>query len=86
MATVSEINTLADDAAAAIAAGDYATAVNKLRGAQVLLAAIPDQIQEQTELRWDRRAIEAAIATCQGAAAQAGGVVRRKYRYVRPTC
>lgn len=84
MATAAQVNTLADAASAAVEAGDFATGLAKLRAAQILLAAIPDQSQEQTELRYDRRAIEAAIATCQMASSTQTGIQYQKVRYVRP--
>ncbi len=45
MATVAEMNTLCDAAVTAIAAGDYATALNKMTAAAAILNIIPAQAE-----------------------------------------
>lgn len=60
--SVASINTRCAVAAAAIDAGDFATALSNLRSARVLMAALPDSSKGDTSLRWDRASIDRMIA------------------------
>lgn len=86
------INTLGDSAVTAIADGDYATALSLLRRAQVLLSIKPDSQGAGINLRWDRLAIDKAIAQCERAQASdvglgsAAGVMQyQKITYISPS-
>lgn len=83
--SVSTLNTYRDAAVAAIAGGDYATALGNLRAAQTLLATMPDARAAENSLNWDREAIARAITDCQRAIGAAAGIQRSKVTYSRPT-
>ena len=66
-------NAKAAEAVAAIEAGDYATALRKLRAAAALLHAHPDIRDGDQELKYDRRGLEAMIRDTQQAAGSTAG-------------
>lgn len=57
--TVAEINTAMNEAITAQEAGDYETALSKLRSVKMRLAAKPDIEFEREKMLWDREAIDA---------------------------
>jgi hypothetical protein len=59
--SVSDINTKCAAAAAAVEAGDYETALLKLRAARMLMAGLPDSQGADSGLRWDRTSIDKMI-------------------------
>ena len=70
------INTKVSEAIDAQEAGDFATALSKLRSAKMLLAAKPDTKFSDEELVWNRDSIDAAIAEIRRAAAAKSGFVQ----------
>lgn len=58
MATVDEIETLADACSTALAAGDYATAKLKWTQLSVMIGAKPDVTTPELSTRWDRATLD----------------------------
>jgi hypothetical protein len=89
--SVADINSKISEAVAAQEAGDYATALTKLRSAKMLLAGISDQRDAMgNEMKWDRAAIDKMIADLQAqqsaTLAPGKGAIRRTkivYKRVR---
>lgn len=82
--SVATINTKVAEAVTAIEAGDYTTAQTKLESATILLAALPDQEQDGTSLRWDRSAIQRMLEVVAKKVSAANGVVRQTMTWKRP--
>lgn len=83
--SIAAVNSLVDAAVAAQDAGDYATALKKLRAAEMRLAVMPDTIGVTgTQLRWDRASISRAIKQLEGTRSAAGGIRRTRINYVNP--
>jgi hypothetical protein len=89
--SVADINSKISEAVAAQEAGDYATALTKLRSAKMLLAGISDQRDAMgNEMKWDRAAIDKMIEDLQAqqsaTLAPGRGAIRRTkivYKRVR---
>ena len=60
--TYEDINTRVEAAVTAMDAGDYTTAREKLETASVMLAGLPDSKKGNSELQWDREAIDKMLA------------------------
>lgn len=61
MATVTDLNTKADLAVAAIGDGDYSTALTYLLQCKVILATQPEIRKGDNELRYDAAAIDSLV-------------------------
>lgn len=87
------INSKVESAVTAIESGDWSTAISKLMAAKALLSATPDQRHGgNSELRWDRNAINELISECKqqqasasGVGASSGALQFQKIRFVRDT-
>lgn len=93
MSTITTINEKVAAAVTAIEAGEFSTALTKLRAAKALLSAVPNSRQGDLELEWDRRAIDSLIEDVESQLATTdtgvdpnglgGGVQRTTVTYVR---
>jgi hypothetical protein len=72
-------------AIAASEAGDYTTAVQKLRSAKMLMAAIPAVQHAEERIEYNQTALDKMITDFQKLEAAAGGLQRRPMTYVRTT-
>jgi pyruvate kinase len=82
--SVADINSKVAEAIAANESGDYATALTKLRSAQMLLAATPNATgHDGVGLQWDRQAIASMIAEVSRQASASGGIQRTRVTYRR---
>jgi len=86
MSDVSTLNTYRDAAAAALASGDFATALSNARAALAMLSAMPDTRDAAGHsLAWDREAIVECINQCTRAQSVAAGIQRTNITRARPT-
>lgn len=83
MSVAAQINTKVAEAITASEAGDFDTALVKLRSAKMLLASLPNSKTEETELEWDRLALDSLIADFKREATAAHGIAVTKYSYER---
>ena len=74
--SVAAINQKITEAVDAQEAGDFDTAISKLRSAKMLMSGKPDTEFETERLIWDRNAIDAAIADMRRAQASQAGIVQ----------
>lgn len=86
MATAAEINTKVNEAVTAIEAGNWSTALSKLLAAQALLAGKADSrtLTLNTELRWDRNAIDRLILQVRQQQGAGKGIQRTDLTHVNP--
>ena len=82
--SAAEIKTKIDEAVAANEAGDFATALTKLRSARLLLVATPDARQGEDELKW-RSDIDALMKSIEAEKRASVGITRKKIVHARPT-
>lgn len=82
--SASELSTLIDAAVAANEAGNFATALSKLRSAPMTLMKMPDRRAGEHEMRWRMSDIESMIANLKQADAAKIGVRTTKITYVKP--
>ena len=86
--SASEVNTKVAEAVTANEAGDFSTALTKLRSAKMLLIAMPDAKKggdDGVELRWNREAIDSLIVQMQQQVGQTAGIRRTKFGHKRAT-
>lgn len=89
--SAAQINSRVELAVAAIDAGDFATAKRHLLAAKAYLSARSDiRTGMNSEIRWDRKAIDSLIAQCDqagtaAAVATTGALRRTKINRVRTT-
>lgn len=75
MATIAEIHTKVAEAVTAQEAGDFATAIAKLRSAKALLSVMPSSSsKEGAEVQFNAESLDSLIADLTRARAAAGGV------------
>ena len=80
----SDVDTAMTAAAVAIAAADYATALNKAEQAQAYLAAIPDAEDGMgAKTTWRTSSIQDFITNARRQQAATTGIQRQKYERVR---
>lgn len=84
MSDPARITEACEAAAAALEAGDYATAERKALVAKLWLSAMPHGKQGSSEADWDRNAIDSLITQIKQAKAARIGVQRRPILYRRP--
>jgi len=77
--SLATINTLMDAAAEAVGNGDYATAIQKALGAQVLLAGMPDMTRNAAgggtqTMSWTRQTVNDFITAARRQQNAAGGI------------
>lgn len=90
MSRASDLESYRTAAIAAVAAGDYATAISQAMAAKMTLATMPDSKQDANiETTWDRNAIDKFIAECKaqqasttGLGSSVGVMQRQPVRYV----
>lgn len=91
MSSAAAVKTAMNAATAALASGDYATAITQATIAQGHLAAMPNtRFGDNHEMAWSDQRINDFIVNVRRlqsstAAATAGGVQRTRINYVRPT-
>jgi len=81
--SVSDINSKISEAISAQESGDYATAIIKLRSAQMLMAGMPDAGSDGEQLRWDRAAIDRMLSELQRQQSASGGLRFTKIKFKR---
>lgn len=80
--SASELSTLIDAAVTANEAGDFATALTKLRSARMTLMKMPDGRAGEHEMRWRVSDIESMIADIERARSAAAGIRTTKIHHV----
>lgn len=87
---VSRLKTYRDAAITALAAGDYATAIQQAMAAKLMIATMPDLREEDRQITWNAEAIDQFIAQCRdlatAAAVATSGIRQTKITYARPSC
>ncbi len=90
MATSAQITAKVNEAIAANESGDYATALQALTSARMLLLATPNTSHDGSSVQWDRAAIDSLIVEVRRAQTQAsltsGGMKMTKITYRRTSC
>lgn len=74
--SAASINQKVQEAVAAHEAGDYSSALTKLRSAKILLAGKPDTEFDREKLIWDRNAIDGMISELKSLARRSRGIVQ----------
>lgn len=80
--TTAEINTAMNAAIAAQEAGDFATALIKVRTVKMMLVAKPDSEFEREKLIWNREAIDELYAELKRLAAAQSDSTRGKIQQI----
>jgi len=86
--TAGTINARVELAITAIDAADWATAETKLLGALAALTALPDTRHGDSELRWNREALQELLKNVRSRGSVAGGTMKlqeTKVSHVRVT-
>lgn len=83
MSVAAQINTKVSEAITASEGGDFDTALVKLRSAKMLLASLPNSKTAETELEWDRAALDSLIADFKRELTAATGIAVTKHTYQR---
>jgi len=81
----SDVQTAMAAAAADLAAGDYAAALDHAIAAQGYLAALPDGGAADHTMQWDSRKIQDFVANLRRRAGANAGIQRTKITYARIT-
>jgi hypothetical protein len=84
MSVVTQINAKVAEAVAAQEAGDYQTALTKLRSAKMLISSTPDARHGEGMLQWERTSIDSMIRDLTRQLSASAGIRRTKVVYKRP--
>ncbi len=85
MALADDIRTKVQESVTAQEAGDYTTALSKLRSARILMAGLPKRSKHgENELEFDQAAIDGMIDHLTRLEATAKGVKVTKVTYAQP--
>ena len=86
MALADDIRTKVQESVTAQEAGDYTTALSKLRSARILMAGLPKRSKHgENELEFDQAAIDRMIDHLVRLEAMAKGIQVTKVTFAKPT-